>query len=165
MGKGNPQAADSTAPKKKRDDFRSKFVANSGAPMQSLKDLKSKHAFMRTQSTVFDTTKAGPSFLGPAKNKSPHRRRSTMSDLMNYEPGPLAKVGFNRKSDVQGKVSGQSAKDVNSNTFKRLAGAKKERVQDNVKQLYKTNVFWARDATKINLEFKELNCLIIFYFD
>ena len=61
---------------------------------------------------------------------------------MNYEPGPKTKFGFNRKSDVQGKVSGQSNKDVNNNTFARMQGAKKERVQDNMKQLYKTNVFW-----------------------
>ena len=37
MGKGNPQAADNT--NVKREDPRSKYLTNSGTPMQSLKDL------------------------------------------------------------------------------------------------------------------------------
>ena len=73
MGKGNPQAADNPAPKQ---DKRSKYVANSGAQMQSIRDLdrKAKYSAMITKSSVFDTTNPAPNFLGTAKNKSPHRR-------------------------------------------------------------------------------------------
>ena len=72
MGKGNPQAADNTAPKR---DFRSKYIANSGAQMKSIKDLdkKANYSAMITKSTVFDTSPA-TNFLGTSKNKSPNRR-------------------------------------------------------------------------------------------
>ena len=71
MGKGNPQAADSS--EVKRADFRSKYIINSSVPMKSLKDLdtKAKFAAMRTISTVFNPNRKEASNFGQLKNVSP----------------------------------------------------------------------------------------------
>lgn len=49
-----------------------------------------------------------------------------MGSVMNYDEGPITRIGFNYKKDVKGKVSGQSTKEMTSHTFKRMATAKKD---------------------------------------
>ena len=51
-----------------------------------------------------------------------------MDVLLAYDLGPMTKVGFNRKCDVQDKVSNQSSRDIRSNTLARMGKAKNERV-------------------------------------
>ena len=52
-----------------------------------------------------------------------------MNSLMKYDEGPMSKISsFDRKTDVQGKVSGQSSTEVKKNTRMRMGDAKTERV-------------------------------------
>ena len=98
--------------------------------MQSMQDLdrKRRHSAMRTKSNVFNDQAAPEQFLGSSKQKT-SRPQNTMDVLLAYDLGPVTKVGFNRKRDVQDKVSNQSSKDIRSNTFIRMGRAKNERVQ------------------------------------
>ena len=148
MGKsqrsGNPQAADSTTARVKDvkgvKDFRSKYIVNSGAKMESLKDLdkKTKHAVMLTRSTIFDSDRSDANTFGPRKTLSPNRHKSAlMTNVMQHDEGPMTKItSFNNKTGVQGKISAQSSSTVRTNTFKRMGAARNERVQDSIKQLY-----------------------------
>ena len=104
----NPQGADSVAPKKKKLD-RSKYLTNNldkSAQMQSAQGLDSRRrvSAMRNKSSIFDTKAAPERFLGSTKTKT-HRPRNNVDVILAYDLGPVTKFGFDRRSNVQGKVS------------------------------------------------------------
>ena len=126
----NPQES---TPSAKRT---SKFIANSGAPMQKLADLdkKTKFAHMRHESNVFSQTMPASELRSalPKNNRkgglsSAKNTTGAMSSIMAHDEGPYSKIEWaSKKGQVAEKPSQQDTKKIKRQTFIKVMSDKKE---------------------------------------